>query len=196
MMDVSRETEQRLSAYAALLRKWNDRINLISPSTADELERRHIADCLQLAHLANPIEGVWADLGSGGGLPGVVIAIACASTRLQMVLVESDQRKAAFLRVAIRELGLTRARVENARIEALPPLQADHISARALAPLPRLVPYVERHLKPDGQAWLMKGENWQAELAEAAIGPRFRVESFPSQTQPGAAILKLSGMKP
>ncbi|MDO5631902.1 MAG: 16S rRNA (guanine(527)-N(7))-methyltransferase RsmG [Paracoccus sp. (in: a-proteobacteria)] len=194
-MSVSRETSDRLTAYAALLRKWNDRINLIAPSTVPDLERRHISDSLQLAQLAQPVGGLWADLGSGGGLPGLVIAIASAKTATQVVLVESDQRKCAFLRSAIRELGLENATVKTARIESLSPLTADYISARALAPLDRLMPYVRRHLKPDGQAWLMKGENWQAELTAARLDPTIQVTPYASETQPGAAILKLSGIQ-
>ncbi|MDO5704406.1 MAG: class I SAM-dependent methyltransferase, partial [Paracoccus sp. (in: a-proteobacteria)] len=104
--------------------------------------------------------------------------------------------KCAFLRSAVRELELHHVHVENARVESLSPLNADHISARALAPLPRLVPYVRRHLKPDGQAWLMKGENWRMEVAAAQSESRFDLQPFPSETQPGAAILKLSGLQP
>ncbi|MDO5612586.1 MAG: 16S rRNA (guanine(527)-N(7))-methyltransferase RsmG [Paracoccus sp. (in: a-proteobacteria)] len=193
-MSVSRETSERLTAYATLLRKWNDRINLIAPSTVPDLERRHIDDSLQLAQLAQPTGGLWADLGSGGGLPGLVVAIASAETATRFVLVESDQRKCAFLRSAIRELGLENTTVKNTRIESLSPLNADYISARALAPLDRLVPYVGRHLKPGGQAWLMKGENWQAELAAAGLDPATQITPYASETQPGAAILKLSGI--
>lgn len=195
-MNVSRETAEKLRTYAALLRKWNDRINLIAPSTVADLENRHIADCLQLARLARPTAGLWADLGSGGGLPGIVIAIASAETEAVFVLVESDQRKCVFLRSVVRELELPDVQVENARIESLTTLGADYISARALAPLPRLVPYVRRHLKPDGQAWLMKGENWRTELTAAQLESRFKVQSFPSKTHSGAAILKLSGLQP
>ncbi|MDO5704407.1 MAG: class I SAM-dependent methyltransferase, partial [Paracoccus sp. (in: a-proteobacteria)] len=105
-MNVSRETAEKLAVYATLLRKWNDRINLIAPSTVPDLETRHIHDCFQLARLAHPTQGIWADLGSGGGLPGIVIATASAETETKFVLVESDQRKCAFLRSAVRELEL------------------------------------------------------------------------------------------
>lgn len=191
-MSVSRETE-RLSAYATLLRKWNPHINLIAPSTVDDLEHRHLDDCLQLARLARPEGGLWVDFGSGGGLPGIVLAIMAAESPTEFLLVESDQRKATFLRTVIRELGMN-VNVKVARIESLKPLNADYISARALAPLVRLVPYLQQHLKPTGQAWLMKGENWQAELADASDF-RFEYTAHSSQTQPGAAILQLTDIQ-
>lgn len=195
MSDVSRETAARLDRYAALIRTWNPRINLIAPATVADLEQRHIADCLQLVAFAQPTGGLWADLGSGGGLPGLVVAIACMDRPVRFLLVESDQRKSAFLRTVIRELGLTNASVTTARIEAIDPLNAAYISARALAPLPRLMPYLDRHLAEDGQAWLMKGRQWQAELSEARKAWKFHHESFASSTQDGAAILKIGGVQ-
>lgn len=190
-MSVSHETSDQLIAYAGLLRKWNPRINLVSPATIDDLERRHISDCAQLASLVSPSSGLWVDLGSGGGLPGLIMAIYAQGTDARWTLVESDQRKGAFLRSVIRELGLKNTSVASARIESLTPLDADGITARALAPLPRLVPYLQRHLKVGGAAWVMKGRNWRAELAEAGQIASFTTEIFPSLTDPEAAILKL-----
>ncbi|MDO5647501.1 16S rRNA (guanine(527)-N(7))-methyltransferase RsmG [Paracoccus sp. (in: a-proteobacteria)] len=191
-MNVSRETEARLAAYAALIRKWNPRINLVAPSTLTNLETRHIADSLQIATITGPVSGHWVDLGSGGGLPGLVMAIAHAEHDIRFTLIESDQRKSTFLRTVIRELGLKNAQVIAQRIEQADPQNADHISARALASLANLMPFLHRHMTPDGHAWLMKGENWQAELAEAAQEWHFRHQSFPSQTNPSAAILKIT----
>lgn len=194
-LDVSRETEQRLIDYEALIRRWNPRINLVAASTLADLRARHIDDSLQVARLVRPDSGLWADLGSGGGLPGLVLAIAFADTPTRFVLVESDQRKATFLRTAVRELGLVHAEVTSARIESIQPLNAGYISARALAPLPRLMAYLEKHLAgDDGQAWLMKGQNWQSEVDEARKSWHFSAEPYPSETQPGAAILKISGV--
>ena len=195
-MSASHETSERLRAYGALLRKWNRRINLVAPGTIDDLEDRHIADCHQLADLAKVEAGTWVDLGSGGGLPGLVMAIATADSAACWVMVESDQRKAAFLRTVIRELDLSRASVLTGRIEALPPIGADGLTARALAPLPRLLPYLQRHLRPSGTAWLMKGRNWRQELEAARDGFSFTTEVYPSQTDPEAAILKLSDIHP
>lgn len=189
--DVSRETKDLLDAYQELLVRWNKKINLVAPSTISQLRARHIDDCLQISRYADPECGIWADLGSGGGLPGIVLAIFFASRPVRFMLVESDQRKAAFLRSVARSLDLHNVNVQNDRIEAINPLNAAHISARALAPLPRLMPYLDRHMAKDGQAWLMKGEKWQAEVDEARKHWKFNLTSIASSTQPGAAILKI-----
>lgn len=193
-LDVSRETIERLNIYAALIGRWNPRINLVARSTIADFRRRHVEDCLQLAALVRPERGIWADLGSGGGLPGIVMAIAFADSAIKFRLIESDQRKAAFLSAVLRETGLQNTKVIADRIETVNPLNAAYLSARALAPLPRLMPYITKHLAKDGQAWLMKGEQWQAEIDEAREAWSFDVESYPSQTQPGAAILKINGV--
>lgn len=193
-IDVSRETVARLDHFEDLLRRWNPKINLIAPSTIPQIRQRHIDDSLQIAAHVQPEDGLWADIGSGGGLPGIILAIAFADRPVDFVLVESDQRKSTFLRTAIRELDLPKARVVTARIEEADPLNAAYLSARALAPMPRLMPYLRRHLAQNGQAWLMKGEQWQAELEEARRSWKFNDEAFPSQTQSGAAIIKISGV--
>lgn len=193
-MSVSRETEQRLADYEKLLLRWNGAINLVSPSTLSEFRSRHVEDCLQVFDIAVPQTGLWVDLGSGGGLPGMVIAISCSERPVNFTLVESDQRKAAFLRSVARELKLPKVKVVSDRIESIKPLDADFISARALAPLPRLMAYLDRHLAPQGQAWLMKGEQWPQEVDAARQKWSFTYQAFPSITQPGAAILKVSGL--
>lgn len=191
-MSVSRETE-RLATYAGLLRKWNPDINLIAASTIDQIEARHIADSLHLVEIAKNAQGSWVDLGSGGGLPGIVVAIMRPDLELSMV--ESDQRKGAFLRNAIRELALPHAKVLCKRIEALDRLDAANLSARALAPLPQLMAYVERHLSPSGTAWLMKGRNWQAEVSQAQSDWKFDLKTHQSATDPDAAILEITGLR-
>lgn len=191
-ISVSRETNQRLECYETLLRRWNPAINLIAPSTVDQIRQRHVEDCLQLSTLVRPESGLWADLGSGGGLPGIIAAILWSESSTKFTLVESDQRKSTFLRTVIRELGLSHVKVLTGRIEAINPLNASYISARALAPLPQLMPYLQRHLCPDGQAWLMKGKQWQDEVAQAKKAWKFNVDSYHSTTESGAAILKIS----
>jgi 16S rRNA (guanine527-N7)-methyltransferase len=195
MSIVSRETNEMLENYAALIRQWNPRINLVAPSTIENLFERHINDCLQITQHADPQEGIWADIGSGGGLPGLVMAVCYRSRPVDFVLVESDQRKATFLRTVIRVLGLDSASVKTARVEQLDPLNAAYISARALAPLPRLMPYLSRHLAEDGQAWLMKGRQWQDEISQTVKEWTFTSQPFPSQTDDGAAILKITGIR-
>ena len=191
MSDVSRETAA-LADYAAMLRKWNPAINLVSPTTLDEIETRHIADSRALADLASAARGNWVDLGSGGGFPGMVVAICRPD--LHVTLVESDRRKASFLRSVIRETALKNATVIAERIESVDQLNAASVSARALASLPQLMAYVQRHLHPDGKAWLMKGRNWQAEVAQAREIWSFDLIAHPSSTDSEAAILEISGI--
>lgn len=188
---MSASREAKLAAYAALIRKWNPSINLVAPTSLEDLETRHLKDSAQIADLATS-DGAWLDIGSGGGLPGIVVAIH--QPERPITLVDSDRRKVAFLQVAIRELALTSCQAIAARIEALPPANACHVSARALAPLDRLMPYVARHLAPAGTAWLMKGRMWQAELDDARRHWRFDVKIHPSVTEPSAAILEVSGL--
>lgn len=186
--DVSRETLDRLSAYETLLRKWTPKINLVSASTLDDLWARHFADSAQLLNLA-PKAGHWVDLGSGGGFPGLVVAaLERDSADLRFTLVEADQRKAAFLRTVIRELGLN-ANVIARRIEDIEPLNADILSARALASLSTLLDFTELHRKPGGVSLLLKGENVEDEIAVALERWRFDCEKHASITDAKSSIL-------
>ncbi|MBT3710487.1 MAG: 16S rRNA (guanine(527)-N(7))-methyltransferase RsmG, partial [Gammaproteobacteria bacterium] len=146
-VNVSRETIEALEHFAALIEKWTVKINLISKASLADLWDRHILDSAQLLKICPRNIQNWLDLGSGGGLPGVVVAILAKELipKLTMTLVESDKRKSVFLRTAIRELELN-AKVLNARIEKTAPLQADVISARALAELDVLLALAEPHL--------------------------------------------------
>lgn len=193
MMDVSRETLEKLSSYQSLVEKWNAKINLVSPTTIPHFASRHVADSVQIFDHLGDLSGHWADLGSGGGLPGVVVAIM-AGDELKVTLVESDLRKSAFLRTVIRELSLHNTSVISERIEQIQPLEANYISARALAPLSVLLSMVDRHMLSDGTALLMKGRAWETECADARKHWRFDLCSFQSKTDPEAAILKISGV--
>lgn len=196
-MSVSRETADRLDAFEALVRKWSPRINLVSRSALDQLQQRHIADSAQLFDLARIADSRWADLGSGGGFPGIVVAILAAeqAPALEVVCIESDGRKAAFLMTAARELGLERVRVLAQRIEAAPPQGAQVVSARALAPLKSLLPLAVRHLAPGGHALFPKGAGHAKEVAEARADWRFDLTEHPSRTDPDARILKLEAIR-
>lgn len=191
-LGISQQTRDRLDALVVLLNKWNPAINLVSRSTLPQAWTRHIIDSAQLFMLCPADARIWADLGSGGGYPGLVIAILAAELRpeLRVVLVESDQRKATFLRQAIISLGLD-ARVEAARIETLLPLQADVLSARALASLDTLCGFADRHMVAGAIALFPKGANWRSEVAEAERQWRFTLDCTPSVTDAGAVILKL-----
>lgn len=188
--DVSRETLQKLEAFAELVRKWNPKINLVSKSSLDELWERHILDSVQVFRLVEQ-GGNWVDIGSGGGFPGIVIAILNQEEqRCRVRLVESDQRKCAFLRTAIRELGLT-ATVDNERIENAQYLEADILSARALSDLSQLLAYAEMHLKPGGVAIFPKGQNWQQEVEETQRLWSYQFEAITSKTNSAAAVLMI-----
>ncbi len=193
--DVSRETLERLEAYGALIRKWNPRINLVSQATLDALWCRHFADSAQLFRLAPDTAAHWADLGSGGGFPGLVIAVLAAEARprLRITLVESDQRKAAFLATAGRLLDV-QVDVRAERIETLPPLGADVLSARALAPLDTLLGHAERHLAPGGVALFPKGATAAAEVARALEHWRFSIQKEPSKTDAEGVIMIIGGI--
>jgi 16S rRNA (guanine527-N7)-methyltransferase len=192
-LDVSRETQARLDGFVALILHWTDKINLIAPGTRADIWARHMADSAQILTHANPgAPALWADLGSGGGFPGLVIAIILHETRPddRVVLIESDQRKAAFLRIAAAQFAPT-ARVESVRIEDLAPIAADFVLARALAPLPVLIPLVHRHLAPHGRAILHKGERHQDEIASLSTDWTMNTRVTQSQTDPRAAIVTI-----
>lgn len=188
LLSLSPNQARRLEAYADLVRTWSHRINLVAPGDLEHLWHRHILDSAQLADLLPPSASQLADLGSGAGFPGLVLALL---TDRETHLVERDQRKAAFLREAARLLGAP-ATVHAKDAARLPPLMADVITARALAPLPDLLPLMVRHLRPGGVALLPKGRSVDRELTEVAGSWTMRVERFPSRTDPSATILRLS----
>lgn len=193
---VSRETLQRFDIYAGLLQKWNPAINLVAKTTLAHLWDRHFFDSAQLFDLAPENASKWLDLGSGGGFPGLVIAILAheRAANLQITCVESDQRKAVFLRTVIRETGIN-AEVLTARIEDLPPQGADIISARALAPLRELIGLAEPHLAPHGIALFPKGAQVANEMTDALETWAFRVDEYPSRTDDQAVILKIGDIR-
>ena len=145
--DVSRETFERLEVFSEVLTKWNPKINLVSRKSLEDLWTRHILDSVQVFEIA-PNTKTWLDIGSGGGLPGIIVAILAAerSPETKVTLMESDQRKCAFLRNAARECGV-QVTVKSQRIEEAEPESAGVMSARALADLDILLGYSERHLK-------------------------------------------------
>ncbi len=191
-MNVSRETMERLELYHALLLKWTARINLVSSGDKSHIWTRHIADSVQLSRFVDDTGPHWLDLGSGGGLPGLVLAILHHETRptARHTLVESDSRKAAFLLTAASNLQLDVA-VHAVRSERLEPQGADVVTARAFAPLDRLLEEIHRHIAPGGMALLPKGRTVDSEIASAASRWRFQHELLPSATDPKSSILRL-----
>lgn len=169
-IDMSPSTRARVDAYVAALLRWNAKINLIGRSTEREVWHRHIRESAD--HLSLCPEGAqtWVDLGSGGGVPGLVVGILSAerSRALHVTLIESDQRKAAFLSTTASSLGLA-VTVICDRIERAKPAAADIVSARALAPLPHLLPLIDRHLGHGGLALIAKGRSYHDEIARADL---------------------------
>jgi 16S rRNA (guanine527-N7)-methyltransferase len=190
---VSRETLARLDRFVAALLTWQRRINLIAPASVRELWTRHVADSLQLLALA-PAARVWVDLGSGGGFPGMVIACALAEIPGAMAhLVESNGKKAAFLREAVRLTGAT-AVVHPARIEQVMTTldePVDVVTARALAPLTDLLALSEPLLKRGAQALFPKGQGVEAELTQATKYWNIEATLVPSLTDPRGRIVSV-----
>jgi 16S rRNA (guanine527-N7)-methyltransferase len=185
---VSRESSALLEHYVALLLQWQRRINLIGTSTVSQVWRRHILDALQLIPLLPPGTRIIADLGSGAGIPGLVLAIA---TGVEAHLYESNGKKAAFLGQAAQQCG-ARVIVHQVRTETIGSAarpQAEVVTARALAPLGRLLDQAAPFLETGALGLFHRGQDLDAELTEAAKSWRIIAERHPSLTDSKAAIL-------
>lgn len=193
---VSRETVERLDAYSALLLRWQTSINLVAPSTLPAIWTRHLEEGLFLDRLIARSSFV-VDLGSGGGLPGLVLALCRSEGDGPVELVESNGKKAAFLRTVIRELGL-RATVHAERIEEAGSVlaKADAVTARALASLDTLCGFVVPLIRSDAICWFPKGRGSDEEIAEASAHWRFDMVKHPSPVTPDSVVLELSGLRP
>lgn len=189
---VSRETLVDFDAYATLLRKWQRAINLVSRNTLDTVYERHIADSLQVFQARDRSEGRWLDIGSGAGFPGLICATVAMreAPDLTFALIESDQRKTAFLREVVRALEL-KVDIIAARIEDTPPQGADIVSARALAPLTKLCELCQPHLSADGIALFPKGRNHGVEQTDADRVWRMHREIIPSRLDPDSVIYRI-----
>lgn len=189
---VSRETSNRIAAYVAMLLKWNRRINLISKRSAQDIWTRHIRDSAQLLAYAPAEATRWLDMGSGGGLPGLVVGIMAEELRpaLRVILMESDERKCVFLESVVRTLGLS-CDVVNARIEAAPPANSDVISARALAPLSQLLEYADFHRAPATVCLFLKGRGFAEELTQTQMIWHLDVWAIQSATDPESVLLRI-----
>jgi len=190
--NVSRETIDRLTEYEQLVKKWNPVINLTAKSTITEIWTRHMADSAEIFEVANTNAGRWLDLGSGGGFPGLVVAIIAKehAPDLAVTCIESDTRKCEFLRTVTRMTEIS-VGVLSTRIEDTPPHNADVLSARALAPLSGLLEMAERHLSQNGTAVFHKGRSWRNEVEDALESWRFKVEKYDNPTHPDSVILKI-----
>ncbi len=187
--NVSCETLLKLEAYAALLVKWQRSVNLVSAATLPDLWRRHFLDSAQLAPLiqaANPAPRC-ADIGTGAGFPGMVLAIMGVGS---WTLIDSDRKKLTFLQEAARITGVS-VKLLPSRLEAVEGVIADIVTARALAPLGKLLGYAAPLLADGGSAIFLKGKDADAELTEARKSWTFRVRTVPSVTDTEAKIVQI-----
>ena len=191
LLNVSRETIDKFRAYLTLLEKWQARINLVANSTLAEAWQRHILDSGQLAAFYPLQTKNIMDVSSGAGFPGLVLAIMGGVT---VDLVESDQRKAVFLSTVIRELDLP-AKVHNQRIETLPQLFPDVITARALAPVPKLLKLIENQLSPKSVCLFLKGAAVQDELTNLQTYSTMDATTHPSLSGPTGVVLELKNSR-
>ena len=185
--DVSRETCDKLSHYVSLLAKWQKSINLVSGKTIADVWERHILDSAQLiSHLPKEPANI-LDLGSGAGLPAVILAIM---TDHNIAMVESDTRKCAFMQTALRETG-AKATIHNTRLESLPFQDADIITARAFAPLDRLLEWTVPQHKEGQIFWLLKGKGVNEELTNVPVSQKVVTEQYHSLVAGDGVILRL-----
>ncbi len=195
LLHVSRETLDRLTAIADLLVKWQRKINLVGPDTIPDLWRRHMLDSAQLSTHLPASWSTLVDLGSGAGFPGLILAVLHGGEPGKTIhLIESDTRKCAFLREAAR-ISATPITLHNARIEAVPSLGADIVTARALAPLPLLLDWAEPHLLPEGLCLFLKGRTGEDELTAARKVWNITARRFDSLSDPAGQIFHLQEVR-
>lgn len=189
--DVPRGTIDALMRHQEMLVDWQGRMNLVGPATLDDVWWRHFADSAQLTRVV-PKGALWLDMGAGGGFPGLVLA---AMGWGRFILVDSVAKKCRFLEAVTQELGLENVTVLNARIEALPTLGADVVTARAAASLDILFDWGIRHARPGGIFVFPKGRRWADEVDAARTKFRFDLDTFPSMTDSEARILVARNLK-
>ena len=190
-MNVSRETKEKLVQYSALLGKWNKSINLIAPSTVPDIWHRHIEDSLQLIPLLPTESSDIIDIGSGAGLPAIIISLA---SQHNVTMVDSDKKKALFLKEARRILNAEYTVICN-RIEKIEQRAYDIITSRACADLDKLLTLSEPFLKEKSYCLFHKGRNYSKEVDDAEKKWSFAMEIIPSKTDNEAAILKLTNIQ-
>lgn len=183
---VPRETGERFERYRATLERWNRRINLVGPKTLPDFWRRHAWDSVQVLRFAPPAATRWVDFGSGAGFPGLAVAIV--RDDIQMTVIESNAKKAAFLREAARETG-ARLVIHAERIEEVTPEPVDVVTARAFAPLARLFDFASPWWRGETMAVLLKGRDVASEIRDAREGWRFDAELHPSETDQEGRVL-------
>ena len=187
---LSDDSLEKLRLYAALLLKWQKKINLIGPSTIVDVWQRHFFDSAQVFSLLPPQTRTLVDLGSGAGFPGLVLALLGVP---DVHLIESDSRKAAFLRETARQIE-TPVTIHTQRIEAVPPFAADVVTARALAPLNTFLAWAAPFCREQGQCLFLKGKKCDEELILAAKEWKMQTEKIVSRSDPSGVIIRIKGV--
>jgi len=191
---VSSETLARLEIYVAALRDWNARFNLVSAASLADVWRRHVLDSAQLAQFIPASANSLVDLGSGAGLPGLVLA-ALKPGELRVTLIEATAKKCRFLEETAERMALS-VEIRNERIEDAVPSKFDVITARACAPLPALLSYAQPFARDHTVCLFLKGQNVGSELTEARNSWRMDLLSHPSLSDPSGTILEIRGLGP
>lgn len=194
--NVSRETLKRFETYDALLLDWSARHNLVARASIEDRWRRHFLDCAQLYPLVPAASRTLVDLGSGAGFPGLVLAAMGQERGLKTFLIESVGKKAAFLRAAAAAMGLSNVEVIPERIEKVKISPPDVVTARALAPLDKLLSFVHEFAGPSTLALLPKGLDVEVELTQAAKSWHMELMRHPSATSAGSTILAIRRITP
>ena len=193
--DLDGDTEAALKRFQCLVLRWSESINLVSSPDRQHIWNRHILDSVQMFHVKQNWGPVYLDVGSGGGFPVVPLAVLLRANGgdTRVISVESDLRKAAFLRAASRELGLC-IEVIAKRVEDIAPLGANTITARAVSNLSTLLAMVQGHLAHGGTALFPKGQSWQKEVLEARANWSFDLREHTSMTHGDSRILEVSNL--
>lgn len=188
LKSVSRETIEKLEIYISLLQQWNKKINLVSQQGMDQVWKRHVYDSFQLIrYLDSSVKSI-ADLGSGGGFPGLILAL---STDIPVILIESDMRKTIFLREVLRQTK-TQATVLCQRIENVNAISVDVVTARALTSLTQLLEFSKNILNKNGYCLFLKGRSVNLEIEEAQKNWKINYKTFSSQTNADGVIVKIN----
>lgn len=190
-LNLPQSALDKLQAYAELLMKWQKSINLVGPDTIPSLWRRHFLDSAQLFPIVPQSVHRLVDMGSGAGFPGLVLAVLGVS---DVHLIESDARKCAFLREVARVTG-TSVTIHNNRIEKVASLGADMVTARALAPLDKLLTWAAPHLLPEGHCLFLKGRGAEDELTAAAKDWNIAAQRIPSLSDASGLVLHLKEVR-
>ncbi len=196
LLNVSRETVDRLDRFSKQLERWSSRINLVSKNTLSEVWSRHILDSAQILTLL-PKEPInICDMGSGGGFPGLVLAIILEERleAYEICLIDSDQRKCAFLRQMALQQGL-KVKVLTGRLEEIEPQGAQVITARALAPLPDLIAFGTRHMKENGKMIFLKGKTAKHEITSAQEDWKFEYQTYTSLTSADSFLIEIKNVE-